>query len=158
MNNTNSIPQETLNNVLIDMLRGAKDASSEIYAASKTGIVKAVDFAQEQAPLVMQEFLAWRFSQAIIYLIVGVIALALLVGIVKKCLSKDWLSASDGGSLVGGVFGIAIFALVFGTAIVPAVETIVKIKVAPRVYVIEWVADQVSHKNNNDRQTFNRTP
>ncbi len=53
---TNNIPQETINAVLIDILKGAKDASSEIYGASKTGIVKAVEFAQEQSPMVVQEF------------------------------------------------------------------------------------------------------
>ena len=143
MSLTNNIPQETVNSILIEMLRGAKDASSEIYSASKVGIVKAVDFAQEQSPLVVQEFLAWRFSQAIIYLVAGVIALVLLGALVKKCFSKDWLRETDGASVVGVIFGIGIFALVLGKAIVPNVETIVKIKVAPRVYVIEWVADQV---------------
>lgn len=143
MSLTNSIPQETVNTILIEMLRGAKDASSEIYSASKVGIVKAVDFAQEQSPLVVREFLAWRFSQAIIYLVAGVVVLALLGALVKKCLSKEWVEESDGISVVGVIFGIGIFVLVLGKCIIPNVETIVQIKVAPRVYVIEWVAEQV---------------
>jgi len=152
MNNTNNIPQETINTVLIDILKGAKDASGEIYGASKAGIIKAVDFAQEQAPLVVQEFLAWRFSQAIIYLVVGVIALIALAYLVGKCFSKDWSKETAGGSVFMGILFGGIFCafLMFG-CIIPNVETIVKVKVAPRVYVIEWVADQVSNKNNNHR-------
>lgn len=58
-NTITNIPQETINSVFIDMLKGANDASGEIYGAGKIGIVKAVDFVTEQAPLVVQEFLTW---------------------------------------------------------------------------------------------------
>lgn len=144
MNTTNNIPQETVNSILIEILRGAKDASSEIYSASKVGIVKAVDFAQEQSPLVVQEFLAWRFSQAIIYLVMGVIALALLGALVKKCLSGSWRDATEEASgVVGTIFGVGVSLIILGKCVIPNMETIVQIKVAPRVYVIEWVAEQV---------------
>lgn len=43
----------TINDAVIDILRGVKGASGEIYQASKTAITKAVDFTMEQAPLVV---------------------------------------------------------------------------------------------------------
>ncbi len=43
--------------ILIDVLKGVKDAGSEMYATSKVGLAKAVDFAVEQAPIVVQELL-----------------------------------------------------------------------------------------------------
>lgn len=151
MNNsvTNNIPQETINSVLVDILKGAKDAGREIYGASKTGIVKAVDFAQEQTPLVVQEFLAWKFAQATIWTVVSVIGLIVLGYIIKKC--HDWLEESGGGSIIGVIFGGVLFVMVVFMGLIPNVEQMVKVKVAPRVYIIEWVSDQVNPPKHNNR-------
>jgi hypothetical protein len=153
MNNiTNNIPQETINNVLIDILKGAKDASSEIYGASKAGIVKAVDFAQEQAPMVVQEFLTWKFAQSVIWTTVCVISLVALVVFFLKCKK---LAESDSSEDVIGFFGVIVciiaFICVCAYGVIPNVEQMVKVKVAPRVYIIEWVSDQVQGNHNHRR-------
>lgn len=146
---TNNIPQETINAVLIDILKGAKDASSEIYGASKTGIVKAVEFAQEQSPMVVQEFLVWKFAQSVIWVIVGLIAIGVLGFLIKKCVA-NWknpeLFERDLYVLPIVMSSILIGVICF-VNIVPNVEQIVKVKVAPRVFMIEWVSDQVIDKN-----------
>ena len=144
---TNNIPQETINSVLIDILKGAKDAGSEIYGASKTGIVKAVEFAQEQSPMVVQEFLMWKFAQSVIWVIVGVIALGVLSYLFKKCV--DWLPESEGVSIMPGFFCVLMIVLVCCMTVVPNIEQMVKVKVAPRVFMIEWVSSQVTGKNLN---------
>ena len=144
---TNNVPQETINSVLVDILKGAKDASSEIYGASKTGIVKAVDFAQEQAPLVVQEFLMWKFAQSVILVIFGVIALGVLGYLFKKCV--DWFRESQGLSMIPGFVCVLIIVLVCCMNVVPNIEQMVKVKVAPRVFMIEWVSSQVTGKNLN---------
>lgn len=149
---TNNIPQETINAVLIDILKGAKDASSEIYGASKTGIVKAVEFAQEQSPMVVQEFLVWKFAQSVIWVIVGVIAIGALGFLIKKCVSKLKNSKSDEGE-IGEIYflpiaiSVVVIVVICFINIVPNIEQIVKVKVAPRVFMIEWVSDQVIDKN-----------
>ena len=144
---TNNIPQETVNSVLIDILKGAKDAGSEIYGASKTGIVKAVEFAQEQSPMVVQEFLMWKFAQSVIWVIVGVIALGVLSYLFKKCV--DWFPESEGVSIIPGSFFVLMIVLVCCKTVVPNIEQMVKVKVAPRVFMIEWVSSQVTGKNLN---------
>lgn len=144
---TNNIPQETINSVLIDILKGAKDAGSEIYGASKTGIVKAVEFAQEQSPMVVQEFLMWKFAQSVIWVIVGVIALGVLGYFVKKCV--DWFRESQGLSMIPGFVCVLMIVLVCCKNVVPNIEQMVKVKVAPRVFMIEWVSSQVTGKNLN---------
>ncbi len=144
---TNNIPQETVNSVLIDILKGAKDAGSEIYGASKTGIVKAVEFAQEQSPMVVQEFLMWKFAQSVIWVIVGVIALGVLSYLFKKCV--DWFPESEGVSIIPGSFFVLMIVLVCCMTVVPNIEQMVKVKVAPRVFMIEWVSSQVTGKNLN---------
>jgi uncharacterized membrane protein YraQ (UPF0718 family) len=144
---TNNIPQETINAVLIDILKGAKDASSEIYGASKTGIVKAVEFAQEQSPMVVQEFLVWKFAQSVIWVIVGVIAIGALGFLIKKCVSR--ISKSDEGEIyfLPIAISVVVIVVICFINIVPNIEQIVKVKVAPRVFMIEWVSDQVIDKN-----------
>lgn len=142
-NITQNISQETLNTVLVDILKGAKDASSEIYGASKTGIVKAVDFAQEQAPLVVQEFLAWKFAEAIISCICGIVVVTLIGYFVKKCFGKQWLEESGGSSVMGGAIGTLVALIVSYNVIVVSVKELVKVKVAPRVFIIEWVTEKV---------------
>ena len=149
MNNmtTNNIPQETINSVLIDILKGAKDAGSEIYGASKTGIVKAVEFAQEQSPMVVQEFLMWKFAQSVILVIFGVIALGVLGYLFKKCV--DLFRESEGLSMIPGFVCFIMIVLVCCKNVVPNIEQMVKVKVAPRVFMIEWVSSQVTGKNLN---------
>lgn len=146
---TNNIPQETINAVLIDILKGAKDASSEIYGASKTGIVKAVEFAQEQSPMVVQEFLVWKFAQSVIWVIVGVIAIGVLGFLIKKCVSKLKNSKSDEDQIyvLPIIISVVLSVVICFANIVPNVEQIVKVKVAPRVFMIEWVSNQVIDKN-----------
>lgn len=150
---TNNIPQETINSVLIDILKGAKDAGHEIYGASKTGIVKAVEFAQEQSPMVVQEFLMWKYAQGIIYTVIAVIGLGALLWIANWC--RKYInktidgSESDGNEVLAGlgmVISLMASACVLFNVLVPNIEQMVKVKVAPRVFIIEWVSDQVTGK------------
>ena len=146
---TNNIPQETINAVLIDILKGAKDASSEIYGASKTGIVKAVEFAQEQSPMVVQEFLVWKFAQSVIWVIVGMISIGVLGFLLKKFVSKLKNSESSDSELyiIPTVISSILVVVICFVNIVPNVEQMVKVKFAPRVFMIEWASDQVIGKD-----------
>lgn len=146
---TNNIPQETINTLLVDILTGAKEASSEIYGASKISVIKAIDFAQEQSPLVVQEFLAWKFAQATIFTATTVIALIVITFLIKKCFSDKWVEKTEGASNMFGLFGIILWMVIVSCKLAPNVEQMVKIKAAPRVYVIEWVSDLI--KSNNRR-------
>ena len=145
---TNSIPQETVNTILIDMLKGAKDAGSEIYAAGKYSIIKAVDFAQEQAPMVVNEFVTWKFYEAltnfVLYMIPVVIMLSIIIYAIRYFRSdkkkSDEVCVTLGiATLLSIVFSSGIFSI----HIVPTINTMVKAKIAPRVFVIEWITNQI---------------
>lgn len=155
MSNTNAvtnIPQETINSVLVDILKGAKDAGHEIYGASKVGIVKAVDFAQEQAPLVVQEFLKWKFAEATIAVIMCIVAFVVMGFFIRKCFTNPWPNKSDGFSIMGGVILSFIVFMMATKIFIPNVNQMVKVKVAPRVYIIEWVSDQVTDKMTDNHR------
>jgi hypothetical protein len=81
-------------------------------------------------------------------LVLAVMGIILLGYIFRKCWSRDWrYESSDISAFFGTIFSILFSILLMILVVVPSVETIVKVKVAPRVYIIEWVADKVSHKN-----------
>lgn len=133
--------QETVNTILIDVLKGVKETGSELYAAGKAGVAQAVDFALQQAPLVVQEFLSWKMSEAIINLIffgIGtVIMLFCLVFLLKKAkknIENDAIVPIFFGTLFTVITLIALL-----NNIKKDIQTIVKIKLAPRVYIIEYV-------------------
>ena len=136
--------QETINTILIDVLKGVKETGSELYAAGKAGVAQAVDFALQQAPLVVQEFLSWKMSEAIINLIffgVGtVILLFCLVFLLKKA-KKNIENDAIVPIFFGTAFTVIVLMMLFGT-IKNNIQTIAKIKLAPRVYIIEYVTNK----------------
>jgi type III secretion system FlhB-like substrate exporter len=137
--------QETVNSILIDVLKGVKDAGSEMYATSKVGLAKAVDFAIEQAPLVVQEFLSWKMGEAIFNVVLYTIATIVLFCVVrflfKKIRSTDMNRNLEEVILFafGFMFSLVVFCFIVFLQLKPNIETIIKIKLAPRVYILEYV-------------------
>ena len=134
--------QETINTILIDVLKGVKETGSELYAVGKAGVAQAVDFALQQAPLVVQEFLSWKMGEAIFNCIFFSIAIIILLSIIvwaKKKIKK--LHSYDDDIVFYSM--IITFCIVFTVGLtIPIknnIETIIKIKLAPRVYIIEYV-------------------
>ena len=136
--------QETINSILIDVLKGVKDAGSEMYATSKVGLAKAVDFAVEQAPIVVQEFLSWKMGEAIFN-----VALYTIAAIVLFCITRFFFKKIKDTNInypeeivplgLGFLFCSAVFCLIIFHQLKPNIETIIKIKLAPRVYILEYV-------------------
>jgi len=138
--------QETVNSILIDVLKGVKDAGSEMYATSKVGLAKAVDFAVEQAPIVVQEFLSWKMGEAIfnvaVYTIAAIVLFCIARFLFKKIKDTNINYAKDEEIVplgLGLMFSAAMFCLITILHIKPNIETIIKIKLAPRVYILEYV-------------------
>lgn len=133
--------QETINTILVDVLKGVKETGSELYAAGKAGVAQAVDFALQQAPLVVQEFLSWKMSEAIINLIFFGIATAImlfcLVFLLKK--AKKHFDTEVMVPIFFGTCFTVIISIYLFINIKNNIQTIAKIKLAPRVYIIEYV-------------------
>jgi len=78
-----------------------------------------------------------------------VIAIGVLGFLIKKCVSKLKNSKSDEDEIyvLPIIISVVLSVVICFANIVPNVEQIVKVKVAPRVFMIEWVSDQVIDKN-----------
>lgn len=134
--------QETVNTILIDVLKGVKETGSELYAAGKTGVAQAVDFALQQTPLVVQEFLSWKMGDAIFNCIFYSIAVIILLSIFIWAMKKvKVLRFHDDITIVYSFILVFCIGLAVASTITikSNVETIIKIKLAPRVYIIEYV-------------------
>ena len=146
-----------INQVLIEMLSGVKDASKEMYGASKEAVHKSVDFIAEQAPDVIKQFLMWRFFRAVTWACIFTFVAGVCLFFVNKL--KKYQAVADKGSRYNdnpsehqvttffkwalGV--VACLFIIFGVG-TNAFE-MVKIKVAPKVYIIEYVVDTIQDHN-----------
>lgn len=134
--------QETINTILLDVLKGAKEVGSEIYSAGKAGLIQAVDFAMQQAPLVVQEFLSWKMGQAVFNCIFYGIGAAILLSVIIWAKKKMKEAGSYDDIIVAYtlIFMFSIAALIsLMFPIKENIDTIIKIKLAPRVYIIDYV-------------------
>jgi hypothetical protein len=112
-----------------------------ISAAEKTG-----EFLQEELPLLAKEFLTWKFYYAVfwgsvwvVFSLVFFISSAIMV--YGVCRWK-W----EGEAIIVAVMVAAFGCIPLGAGLVHATDAI-QIKVAPKVYLIEWAADKAKGRN-----------
>lgn len=144
--------QQTLNSVMIEILSGTKDAAKEIYGASKEAIHKSIDFVGEQAPDVIRQFLTWRFTYAAIWATIWVFVSGIIFFFAYKLRRyQDKASTHASGDNPSEhnvvVFFKWVFILIACAPLLFGVGTnafeMAKIKVAPKVYIIEYVVSLI---------------
>ncbi len=116
-----------------------------MYAAGKAGVAQAVDFALQQAPLVVQEFLSWKMGEAIFNCIFFSIAIIILLSIIVWAKKKTKTLYLHDDAMVGYSIIIIFCTILTIGSTIPIknnIETIIKIKLAPRVYIIEYVTNR----------------
>lgn len=104
-----------------------------------TGTLKdGKDFAVEQAPMVVQEYLRWQFTEAIFFAVFfGVLA------IVVWAIAPRFDKAIDGEG-EAALFVRCVAALVFVFAVGFNGYEAVKVKVAPRIVLIEYARSVIA--------------
>jgi hypothetical protein len=135
-----------LNQLMIEVLQGVKVEGGEVYKASKQAVGQAYEFVKKEAPEVVEEFLKWQITKAIIWTCVWVSVAFVLFYFGRRM--SNFLKNSDnhGGDaedlacVFSWVFRIATIAIIIITLGIHAM-TIAEIVVAPRVYIIEYVVD-----------------
>lgn len=136
---------EQLEEILLSTLKKAQSVSGEIYDATKGGLIKAVEFAQEQIPDVIRELMVWEFSYHAIWASVcAFIVVTLLVSFLlclRQLAKSDW---DEGGwgflSVVTGILLLFVGGISVGSAIDNALYC-VKIKTAPKLFLVDYCGD-----------------
>lgn len=132
-----------INQVMVEMLSGVKNASGEMYHFSKQEIGGAYDYLKAQAPQVVTEFLYWQVAKAIVWICIWVAVACLLIyigRIFKGVAAKAPSYMQDDYSGFKWAFRLIACVMLIVTLGINGM-VIAKIKVAPRVYIIEYVMD-----------------
>jgi hypothetical protein len=133
-----------VNQVMLEMLTGVKNASGEIYSFSKQELGNGYDFVKKQAPEVVHEFIVWNIAEACVWILVW----SGVAGILFFFARQMKLSAVRGGTYSGDktagkwvcrIVACLILVVTFGVNSM----TIAKCSLAPRVFIIEYVVDMV---------------
>jgi hypothetical protein len=135
--NTASLTEQTLNEVMIQMLSGVKNASGEIYTASKDMLRKGVDFVSEQAPDVVKQFLHWKLAEHILNGCLGLLATSLGFYLGYRFKRYGQKKHDEFPEIFGWfcqIISVVIALICVGKALYP----IIKITVAPKVYLLEY--------------------
>ena len=139
--NTNSIITDTnISQAIVGILSGVKNASGEVYNASKTAIASGIDLVKHQAPDLIHEFLKWKFAEAAAWTILGLVGIIAIVIIwYKSCKTLSWE--------IEPLIVLSGFGIVFSVPCIAAIITngfvMLQIWIAPKIYLIEYVVRHI---------------
>lgn len=126
--------------------------TEELIAQAVYFIKKSSDFVSEQAPLIVQEFLDYRLFEAICYAVLSfVIMSGLFIGTIYlwkksnkiardkklKCWFDDNPSPTNISALIILIVSAIFIPMVFFEVFLPYIMDIIKITIAPRIYLLE---------------------
>lgn len=107
----------------------------QIISVAQTG----AQWTTEQAPLVVQEWLQWQLTEALLLGCLGVVMLVFAPAAAYR--AYRWLDETEGLGIIAGV--VALFSMVLGVILSSQFLLALKVYVAPRVVVLEKFAELV---------------
>jgi hypothetical protein len=146
-NTVASANNDGLKQILMETLRSAQSVGGEVYTATK-GIAKnAIDFAQAQIPDVIHQLIVWEFWYHFIWAVFFIIVSIAFPIALYKAIKYVFTAHDEETGIMLGVIGSIFLLVILGVGTVPgAIEnslTCVKIKTAPKVFLIEYCNDLV---------------
>lgn len=105
--------------------------ADELLQYLQVGMKDGVDFAKQQVPLIIQEYLKWGMAEAILYMFVCLLISVVLFTYATKR-KRPWNGDRDPSPYLAVTAGLIAFIPFFVNAF-----TLVQIWIAPRVYLIE---------------------
>lgn len=134
--------ETNINQVMVEILSGVKNASGEIYHFSKQEIAKGYDFVKGEAPQVVKEFLTWQVVKSVVWILVfsSIACIMFYFGRVFKQNQSKKNYYEEDFAIMKWLIRIAASGLLIATLGVNGMN-IAKVCFAPRVYIIEYVMD-----------------
>lgn len=115
-----------------------KTAVVEYLKTFESGLKKAGEFSMEQAPLVVQEFLAWEFWGSVAVAVMCCLAI-IVVGFLHKAGCEISDPSSETRVAVHVLSGFVWFILVGG--LISEFIDALKVSVAPRLVILEKISE-----------------
>lgn len=150
---------ERLQEVLAQTLEKATAVGGEVYDATKAGLGKAVDFAQEQIPDVIAQLMKWEFAYHAMWTVIWLITMVVILIIGRK-FWKASLTKSDNCSYSDlcssrTAHRLPTFASVFLALVILFngfsynASQCAKVYFAPKVFLLEYCSDLVHVRQAN---------
>lgn len=140
---TNTV--SSLDAALAAAITKASESSGQVWDATASGIGKAIDVIQAETPLVIQEFLTWKAIEVGVPLVLTLAAALVCVCALiffrrwSKHKDFDWDDLSGVIVILGSMIsGVGLLFLICAST--DNIIELAKIKYAPRVYLIDYVA------------------
>lgn len=139
-NSSSSIVGNTnVQNAIVSILMGVKGVGGEVYDASKSAIAAGIDMVKTQAPELVQEFVKWKFTEALIYIIgSSLILVAAGVFFFNAYKYRHDIEVYAPCSMIGCLIG-----LVGVLCVTRNLMVVMQIWIAPKVYLIQYVIDNI---------------
>lgn len=119
----------------------------ETIEQSKTVLGEGFDFAKEQTPMVINEFLLWKFWEQAVWALLlagsSICTIKLLIKVWRWAIAHD---SNDKYPVVPACFLPAALSIVSVIILLIGLHCglqAAKIKIAPRVYLIEYISEAV---------------
>jgi len=131
----------------VDIEQVLKTNTVEIIEWAKETAQKTGDFAVEQTPLYIKEYISWQIWGNLLEIILFLIPLSVLLVLFFKFLKAgredEWNNGFIfAGSLISGIFSVILFIMTIFCVMINS-SNIVKAIVAPRVVIVEKISELV---------------
>ncbi len=154
MNNTNSFQE-----IIISTLNSVHSVGSEIYEKGKELGGKAIDNLQEQIPDVINQLMTYEFFYHLFWAIIPIIILLVILALAFYGAKFTGLEKNEinGIRIVVGLFWIFFSCMVVFSpggdtshGAFNNMMTCIKIKTAPKIFLIEYVNGLVKGENKHN--------
>ena len=129
-----------INQVMVEILSGVKDASGEMYHFSKQEIGQGYDYLKSQAPDTIKEFLLWQATKNIFYIVLWCSIAAVIFFFARKFRLYGQKEEDTDALVFMWILRIVACVMIFG-AVASYGLNVAKVAVAPRVFIIQYVID-----------------
>lgn len=111
---------------------------AEILKAGKDGVVNMALFAQQQAPDLVRQIIAWGICSNLFECVVEVAVILIVWFIYKNWASNEFKENDNSLALMFMIVGVILFVIMF-ICFINSGECLVKCIVAPKLYLMDFI-------------------
>lgn len=135
-----------LDAVLVETIKKATAVTGEAIDGAKKVTAQAIDFASAQIPDVIHQLIMWKLAEAAVWTVLGLSGLVIFAKLITQLKTKyskeqaEHKHPDEGSYIFVGFLLTVILALPSTIIFVSYMMELLKIWLAPKVYLLEYAA------------------